>query len=294
MNLQALKYFDEVNRCGSFRRAADKLNVAASAISRQIQNLEYDLGAQLFERSVRGVRLTEAGELLAIRVRGIFNSISQVKSDIDDLNDLQRGHVRVASVEGVANTIFAENCARFFVRFPLVQVAIEILDAQQVVEALLSETADIGITFGISDRPELNIVKRRPGHLAAVVPRDHPLSCEDHVTLKQIAKFPSILPSTGFGIRRLIEDESDRAGVQLKIAFESNSLELIRRMIETTGLLGILPHSKALDRSPSVNFKALPITEIDKSGYMTELCVKRTRILAPPVKMLLGSLEEDF
>jgi len=73
INTSALRYFYEVARSGSFRRAAEKVHVAASAISRQIQLLEDELGVELLERGRKGVRLTVAGEALMHRVRRMMS-----------------------------------------------------------------------------------------------------------------------------------------------------------------------------------------------------------------------------
>ncbi|WP_198669672.1 LysR family transcriptional regulator [Pelagibacterium sediminicola] len=294
MNFQALRYFDEVMQSGSIRKASERLNVAASAISRQIQNLEHDLGADLLDRSVRGVRLTEAGEILAVKIRTLFQTISEVQNDIDNLRGLQRGNVRIASVEGAANATLADACAQFYKRFPLVKVSIDILDAQHVSEALMGETVDIGIVFGIPMRPEIEVIKRRPGHIAACLKGNHPLANNRQVTLKEISGFPSILPGRGFGIRRLIEEEILRQNLSMNMAFESNSLEFIRRMTEATDLLGVLPLAQSIHLSHSTSLCFIPIVDIENEHYVTELCVKRSRNFAPHVRTLLSALEKAF
>ena len=96
---QALLYFAEIVRVGSLRKAAENLLVTPSAISRQIANLEEELGAPLFNRSSRGMVLTDAGNALLRYVEDSQVNIRKLRSTIDSLGDLSRGSVRLAVVE---------------------------------------------------------------------------------------------------------------------------------------------------------------------------------------------------
>jgi DNA-binding transcriptional LysR family regulator len=89
MQLTALRYFHETARLGSIRKAAEALSVTPSAISRQIANLEHDLRAPLFERSVHGMRLTAAGDLLARQTHRTFLDLDRVRSSVDVLRALR-------------------------------------------------------------------------------------------------------------------------------------------------------------------------------------------------------------
>ncbi|KIZ46209.1 LysR family transcriptional regulator, partial [Rhodopseudomonas palustris] len=93
MRFLALRYFNEVAKLGSIRKAADRLHVAPSAVSRQIAQLEHELDAVLFERSKMGVQLTSAGEVLARQSNRIFRDLERARTEIDDLRGLRRGEV---------------------------------------------------------------------------------------------------------------------------------------------------------------------------------------------------------
>src|SRR5260370_18721839 len=95
-HLRFLRYVDEVARAGSIRKAADVLHVTASAVNRRIMDLEEKLGAPLFERRPRGVRLTEAGELFVRYIREKTGDVKSMKSQIEDLKDLRHGPARLA------------------------------------------------------------------------------------------------------------------------------------------------------------------------------------------------------
>ena len=99
---RVLTYVDAVARFGSIRKAAEALNIASSALNRQILDLETDLGAPLFERLPRGVRLTSAGEAFLVYARLVISELKAVELRIEQLRGLVRGQVSVAAAELVA------------------------------------------------------------------------------------------------------------------------------------------------------------------------------------------------
>ena len=99
-HLRFLRYVDEVARAGSIRKAAEQLHVTASAVNRRVMDLEEELGAPLFERRARGVRLTAAGELFVRYIREQTGDVERMKSQIEDLKGLRRGTVRIACSQG--------------------------------------------------------------------------------------------------------------------------------------------------------------------------------------------------
>ena len=91
-HLRIFSYVDEVARSGSIRKAAERLNVTASAVNRRIADLESELGAPLFDRRPRGVRLTAAGEVFVHYLRGHNGEVERMKSQIEDLKGLAPRH----------------------------------------------------------------------------------------------------------------------------------------------------------------------------------------------------------
>ena len=97
----ALRYFREVTLKGSIKRAAESLNIAPSAISRQMQGLEDELATKLFERGSRGMTLTGAGQLLYRYAVESEDKLDRIRAQVEEFDTLQRGHVRIATVEGL-------------------------------------------------------------------------------------------------------------------------------------------------------------------------------------------------
>ena len=112
-HLRILQYVDEVARNGSIRKAADHLNVTASAVNRRITDLEAELGASLFERRPRGVRLTAAGEVFVNYLRQQESDVERMKSQIEDLKGMRRGTVRIACSQALALKFLPHQIAEF-------------------------------------------------------------------------------------------------------------------------------------------------------------------------------------
>ena len=127
-HLRFLRYVDEVARAGSIRKAAEQLHVTASAVNRRIMDLEEELGAPLFERRARGVRLTAAGELFVRYIREQTGDVERMKSQIEDLKGLRRGTVRIACSQALALDFLPREIAAYRAKFPLVQFDVKVFD----------------------------------------------------------------------------------------------------------------------------------------------------------------------
>ncbi len=120
INNIALRYFVGVVRAGSIRRAADRLHIAASAISRQMQLLEDELGTQLFERhrGQKALKLTPEGEVVLEYARLMENELDQVRADIRSIHLLERGTVRLGISESFTRAFLPEFLKQFHAEYP--------------------------------------------------------------------------------------------------------------------------------------------------------------------------------
>ena len=117
-----------VSRSGSIRKAADQLNVTASAVNRRIMDLEQELGAPLFERRPRGVRLTAAGEVFVHYLRQQDGEVERMKSQIEDLKGMRRGTVRIACSQALALEFLPRQIGEFRKRHPFVAFDVKVFD----------------------------------------------------------------------------------------------------------------------------------------------------------------------
>jgi DNA-binding transcriptional LysR family regulator len=238
----ALKYFYEAVNCGSIRLASDRLQIAPSAISRQIAQLERRLQTTLLERSRTGIELTEQGKLVSAYIQAAMKDAERLKSTIDELSNLRTGKVIIAAVEAAIGRVLPECIKEFHSRFPGVSVGIRILGSHQVAEAVLKEEADIGIALDAPMRSELLLRTRwaQPLHLI-LRPEDEALLPEGDVTLPFILALPHVLPDRSFGIRSLVERSAAKQNVKPNPFVETNSLDAAKAVVTAVGGVTILP-----------------------------------------------------
>ncbi len=158
-HLRLLRYVDEVARAGSIRKAAERLNLTASALNRRVQDIEEDLGTRIFERLPRGVRLNAAGELLIRHIRGQLADMSRVKSQIEDLSGFRRGTVSIACSQALAYDLLPSAIAAYRSEFPLVEFQVKVRDHGDALRALADFEVDLALVF----RPSLMTPFRCPG-----------------------------------------------------------------------------------------------------------------------------------
>ena len=171
----AIHYFDMVRRCQSIREASRRLNVASSAVNRQILKLEDEIGTPLFERLPGGLRLTAAGEIFARHVIVVLQDTERVRSELDALQGLRTGHVEIATVSGVTTDLLPGVLEQLRERYPRVTVGVTSLGSQAIPDAVTSGQADIGLAFALPRTADLQQLGVGHFRLGAIVNPAHPL-----------------------------------------------------------------------------------------------------------------------
>lgn len=230
----------EVARSGSIRRAAERLNLTPSALTRQIQDVEYELGTPVFERLATGMRLNAAGELLVRHVRDQLADLDRVRSQIADLSGVRRGHVSIACSQAFVTRVMPEEVEAYRARFPLVGFTVQVRDHAQAVTALVGFEADIALVLQPPPAAELQVLHACDQPLCALMRADHPLAAgSGPVRLRDCLAHPLALPDRTLAIRHHLERALARRGVPLKAAVESGSLEFLRNLVLREGVVSL-------------------------------------------------------
>ncbi|MBB3946231.1 DNA-binding transcriptional LysR family regulator [Rhizobium skierniewicense] len=241
MNLRALMYFDELVRTSSMRAAAENLNVAPTAVSRQIENLEDYFGAPLVERSSRGVTLTAAGELLAARAGKTLRELWHVHQLIDDLKGLERGRATIYANGATVASLLAPALSQFAQAYPKLRFEVHITSARQAIDALVSSQADIALTLFAPKTTEVKILAKREICYDVILPADHPLAAKTSIALKDLASVPLALPDKTFAARQAFDALFEQAGITLDPVFTVSSLELLKELVLDRAAVTLLP-----------------------------------------------------
>jgi DNA-binding transcriptional LysR family regulator len=190
----ALRYVDQVARDGSIRKAAERLHLSASAVNRQLLQLEEELGVALFDRLPRGVRPTAAGELLLGQIRRWEGESSALRLQLQSLEGGARGLIRIVAPELTTDLLLPEAMAALRERFPRVTFSVFTGDTPRVMSALLHRDADLGLGFNVRPGPRLRVVASVQPRFGAVMTPEHPLAQRRQLALADCAAYPLIVP----------------------------------------------------------------------------------------------------
>jgi DNA-binding transcriptional LysR family regulator len=230
LHASVLKYFDMVVRLGSIRQAADRLNVASSAINRQIIKLESDIGTPLFERLPRGMRPTPAGEVLIRHVRDTLRNFDSALADIEDLRGLRKGVVAIAAVEGVAADFLPKIISDFNKSYPGISFTVSVLESDKVLSMLRSNGADIGLMFNPPPRSGVKLEASVSLKIGAVMSPNHPLAKRKAVRLTECQAYPIILPDITHPNRQWLNSILNHPNRETHPIASSNSFQLMRAL----------------------------------------------------------------
>ena len=194
----AIHYFDMVRRCQSIREASRRLNVASSAVNRQILKLEDEVGTPLFERLPGGLRLTAAGEIFARHVIVVLQDTERVRPNWTRYRGLRTGHVEIATVSGVTTDLLPGVLEQLRERYPRVTVGVTSLGSQAIPDAVTSGQADIGLAFALPRTADLQQLGVGHFRLGAIVAPGHPLAERRDVSFATCAEYPLIPPRATF------------------------------------------------------------------------------------------------
>ena len=199
VHLVALRYFRETVRCGSMRQAAEHLNVAASAINRQILKLEDQMECKLFERLAEGVRLTAAGEVLYRYVLRLERDLDRAMSEIDDLRGLRRGHVAISCEDGIARDFLPRILSEFHAEYPMVTFSIDVMAALGVMASVVDGTADLGLAMAPPRRSDIAVEREVAMPIGAIAAPDHPITARASLKMSDLVQEQMVQMREGSG-----------------------------------------------------------------------------------------------
>ncbi|WP_249170725.1 LysR family transcriptional regulator [Burkholderia vietnamiensis] len=291
MQLRTLRYFQELSHSSSLRRASERLHVAPSAISRQIEQLEHYFGVALLERGPRGISLTIEGEFLAERVDFMLREFDQVRTLIADRHNLEVGSVSVYASEGVVSGLLAPMLAEFSRQHPKIHFDIVIASAQRTLEALCGGEADIGLGFYLPRRTDIEVHAHCELWHRVLVSPCHAFSRRDSVTLADLVGQPLAIPDSAFGVRQALDRVAKRSGITLNPSFTTSSLETQKALVRQGAALMILPQFDLGDTGDEDGLHAVPIDDPDLSQIRVELCMYRYRPASIAVRKCVDMLQ---
>lgn len=277
----SLRDFREVARQGSLRRAAERLFVAQSAVSRQIVALEQELGVQLFERRARGMAPTAAGRLLLEFADDARVRLDALRAQIHDYEALHRGHVDIACVEGLLAGLMPAFTERFLAEHEGLSLTVSAFGSHRVAEVVAEHAVDFGIVFGGSPRRDLLELAFMNQPLCVIVHPTHPLARKRKCRLADVAPWPIVLPNRSFGIRQLIDRVRAMHRLQLRTVVETNTLAFAWRLVLASDRVTFLPLDSVRAEVAEGRLVAIQLVEPLLAATRVTLVASAARRLSP-------------
>lgn len=280
-------YFDGVVRSGSMRRAADRLNISASAIDRQILLMEQQLGVPLFERSPQGLKLTAAGEVLIGYVRNWRRDYRNALAQIDELQGLRRGEVTIAVAEGLSQ-FAARALVKFRALYPGIDQVVRVLGGHSVVNSVLEGSAELGLTFNPPDVQPLRLETALGYPLGAIVPPDHSLAALTAVRFADCVEIGLVVPDESVSLRGVLDELWKRTiGGPLRGAVTASSTRLLKDFVLMGAGIGVLTRMDAASEIETGKLVFVPLADEHVPFSVASLITAAGRTLSPPSSLLV-------
>ncbi|MBR8255034.1 LysR family transcriptional regulator [Burkholderia ambifaria] len=234
-------YFYEAVRCGTIRAAADWLDVAPSAVSRQIGLLEKELDATLVERHARGVTPTDAGRCVIEYFREQLAHRDDLISRLQELRGLKIGQVSLVLGEGFVSDLLAGPMQQFCRQFPGIRVNLDVGSTNDVIRKISNDEGEIGLVYNPPAEPKLvsRASKRQP--MMAIVGPDFPRRSHKVLTVQQLATYPLAATHPSYGTRQMMEAVEYAERVRLAPIITTNSFAILKEFVKSGLGISVMP-----------------------------------------------------
>ncbi|WP_197089264.1 LysR family transcriptional regulator [Puniceibacterium sp. IMCC21224] len=289
IDLFSLQLFLRVCEAKSIARAADLENIAASAVSKRISDLETRLRIKLFHRTSRGLEPTSAAQSLIHHARVLMRDITQMETELAHHAAGVSGQVRIyASVSTIVQHLPVE-LRSFIADHPSIGVELQECSSTEAVDAVCENLADIGIFGGVVPREGLRIIPYLSDRIVVLTPPDHPLSTRSSVRFEEFPDYNLIGPKKGSYLDHLVLRAASELDRPLKIPIRLNGFDTVASMVETGLGIGLVPEGCAARYASGGNFAVLRLDD-DWALRQWNICVQEGATLPPPVRLLLDHL----
>ncbi len=292
LTLRRLRIFSAVFSQGSFNKAAHALLLTQSAVSQHVQQLEQGLGVQLFERSARGVRPTEAGQLLHTHAQRVLQAVTEAEEALSQFAALPPQSLTIGASSGLATYVLPPLLQRFQAAQPQVALSLKTASTREVVALLTEGVLDFGLVAGgMDDLDRVGIGRKNltSFNYAVTIHPNHPWATQQSVSKAQLATAPFINRQPNSRTRRWQEAVLAKHGVTLTTSSELDSPGTIKYALLSNMGVSILPEYTVAREVARGDLIALPIESVKLSRPMMLLW----QTAAPP-SMAQAALHKLF
>lgn len=292
MDFVDLRLFLNVVHARSLTRGADMSALSLPAASMRIKKLEEDFGTPLLRRDKRGTTPLPAGEALAVRARLMLQELDALGFEMRRFAVGSSGHIRLLANSTAISDFLPKVLSGFLATHARVDIDLQERPSAEIVNLLLSRTADIGIVSGHVSPKGLETLPYYVDHLVLVVPQDHPLAGFQSVCFLQALEYDFVGRNIGSALAAFMNDVVTQYDRKLKLRIQVGSFEEMARLIEAGIGIGVMPISAVQRQMSTGALRVLPITD-DWSVQHLKICFLGRSDLSEVANELIDHLAAD-
>jgi LysR family nitrogen assimilation transcriptional regulator len=259
MDIKALRTFVTVAELGSFSAAARRLRVAQPALSRQIRELEGQLSARLLSRSPLGAVTTEAGQRLLPFALELLQQFDRVPAVVHAQDEPVAGAVSLGLPTSTGAVLSVPLLRRTRERFPRIQLRLVESMTGYLEEWVTAGRLDVAVLYNAEPSSKLRLTPLLLEELCLISPARGLMACRKTIPFAELRRYPLIVPSFPHALRRMIVDAARSNAVQLDIAYEIDSLQALKGLVQSGEAFAILSAGAVAAEVSAGLLRAVPI-----------------------------------
>lgn len=250
MELRQLQYFVKVARKQHVTQAAEEMHVAQSAVSRQIHQLEQELGVQLFVQKGRNLQLTSVGKLFLTHVEGILTDLERAVNEVHEFLDPERGEIRIGFPHSLGIYLLPTVIAGFRSQYPNVKFRLRQGTFNNLIRDVVKGEIDLAFISPFPEKHDrVSGVLLLQEELYAIVPQGHALSECETIRLEQLRDDSFVMFSEEYSLRSIVLEACAKAGFVPNIGFEGEETDTIRGLVAAGLGVSLLPEMALMEVS---------------------------------------------
>jgi DNA-binding transcriptional LysR family regulator len=289
--IEVLRYVVLIADQGSTVAAAQTVNMTSSSLSRKIGQLEHELGVALFERHSRGMRVTEAGELVLTAARQMLARMDRLANEIDDFTSPGGGLVRVQASQALVEHIIMPRILEMGQQNPNLKVDLTVAAGRQAERALIEDTADFALIITVPRHPDIEIAAERGNRVVAIVNRQHTLAERQVISAADVAKAPFAALSPVYSSRLAFNSLLPTALKDVQPHFTSNSV-IGLKAYALSGLGPAIVPELTVWGSEMSELSVLELEGSEKTDTRMCLCRRRSRNLSAAAEKMFSVMAD--
>lgn len=272
MDLREIKLFIDVADHMSFTKAAEHSYVSQPSLSKIVKKLEEELQVELFDRSTRHLRLTDAGKIVYQQGRKALAPLNELNILLDELRNLDTGEIKIGIPPLIGTLFFPDIARKFHAKYPKVKLHLVELGAKRIATIVEDSQIDLGIIVLPADEEKFNVYPFITDEFVLFIYEEHPLSDRKSVSLRELKEEKFIIFSEDFTLHDYVIKACNDAGFEPTVSYESSQWDLIVELVSSKMGIALLPQSIFYMQNHS-NIKMIPIKEptlLWKLGIITK------------------------